>query len=131
MASQPTPNPSPANPSSATNSGPQPISEAVRRRLQSWFNSGKEKTATGGYDYAADLFAQCVEGDPANLEYQRAFLQNLYKKYNNNKKGSGGWGKGGSAKAALKKALTEKNWKVALKSGLELLRINPWDSAAL
>src|SRR5947207_2049190 len=115
MASQPTPNPTP--------NGPQPITEAVRRRLQSWFNSGKEKAAAGSHDYASDLFVQCVEGDPANLEYQRAFLTNLYKKYKNNKKGSAGWGKGGSAKSAMKKAIAERDWRAAIKNGLEFLKI--------
>ncbi|MDX1964854.1 MAG: hypothetical protein SFX18_17020 [Pirellulales bacterium] len=113
-------------------SGPQPINEAQRRRLQSWFLHGKEKHDAGSFDYAADLYIQCVKGDPANLEYLRAYLQNLYKKYKNNRKGAsfGGF-QGGSHKANLKKALSAKDWKGALDNGLEVLRINPWDAQIL
>lgn len=115
-----------------TSGGPQPINEAMRRRLQSWFQHGKEKLEAGSHDYATDLFIQCVIGDPGSLDYQRAFLGNLHKKYKNNKKGASFAGfKGGSNKSALKKALTEKNYPAAVKAALELLKINPWDDEVL
>ncbi len=105
---------------------------AVRRRLQSWFNHGQEKSAAGGYDYATDMFAQCVEGDPASLDYLQALIHNLHKKYNNNKKGAGFAAfKGSTTKAALKKASLKKDWPGVLKCAVELLKINPWDSGAL
>jgi len=116
----------------ASHAGPQPINEAQRRRLQSWFTHGAEKAAAGNHDYAGDLFIQCVKGDPGSLDYQRAFLQNLYKKYKNNKKGASFGGlQGGNHKSTLKKSLASKDWKTALDSGLELLRINPWDTGVL
>ncbi len=115
-----------------TSGGPQPINEAMRRRLQSWFQHGNEKLAAGSHDYATDLFVQCVIGDPGSLDYQRAFLSNLHKKYKNNKKGASFAGfKGGSHKSALKKALAEKNYPAAVKAALELLKINPWDDEVL
>ncbi|MGC4007361.1 MAG: hypothetical protein QM811_31250 [Pirellulales bacterium] len=117
---------------STSAAGPQPISEAIRRRLQSWFIHGKQKLDAGSHDYAADLFVQCVAGDPGSLDYQRAFLSNLHKKYKNNKKGASFSGfKGGSNKSAMKKGIAEKDWTTAIKNGLELLRINPWETDVL
>src|SRR5687767_5736878 len=112
--------------------GPE-ISAALRKRLQSWYAHGREKAHSGGYDYATDLFSQCIEGDPASLDYLNSFLHNLHKKYNNNKKGAGFTAKLGaqSTRASLKKASLKKDWPAVLKHGLELLRINPWDTGAL
>jgi tetratricopeptide (TPR) repeat protein len=109
------------------------ISPTLRRRLQSWYAHGQEKAQAGGYDYATDLFSQCVEGDPASLDYQYAFLHNLHKKYNNNKKGAGFTAaiKASALKASLKKASLKKDWPAMLKTGLELLKLNPWDTSAL
>ncbi len=39
------------------------------------------------FDYCTDLLAQCVVGDPANDKYVKAYVENLEKKYNNNRKG--------------------------------------------
>ncbi len=109
------------------------MSATVRRRLQSWFTHGQEKAATGNYDYATDMFSQCVEGDPASLDYLNAFLLNLQKKYNNNKKGAGFTAafKSSALKASLKKSSIRKDWPALFKTGLELLKLNPWDSSTL
>jgi tetratricopeptide (TPR) repeat protein len=117
---------------SAVPQGP-PISPTLRRRLQSWFSHGQEKASSGGYDYATDLFSQCIEGDPASLDYLHAFLHNLHKKYNNNKKGAGFTAalRASATRASLKKASIKKDWPAVLKNGLEMLKINPWDTGAL
>ncbi|NIP87014.1 MAG: tetratricopeptide repeat protein [Planctomycetales bacterium] len=88
-------------------------------------------SAKGEYDYANQMFAQCVGGDPGNLIYTQNFLGNLIKKYNNNKKGGKLAGmRGAGAKASMKKAIMKKNWPEAIKSGVELMALNPWDTAA-
>ena len=109
------------------------ISVTLRRRLQSWFTHGQEKAAAGGFDYATDMFSRCVEGDPASLDYLNAFLQNLHRKYNNNKKGAGFTSalKSSALKASLKKSSLKKDWPALFKTGLELLKLNPWDSNTL
>lgn len=108
----------------------EPISPAKRKRLQKCFEHGSMLSGKGEYDYANQMFAQCVAGDPGNLIYTQSFLGNLIKKYNNNKKG----GKlaamrGASAKASMKKSMMKKKWPEAIKSGLDMLTLNPWDTA--
>jgi tetratricopeptide (TPR) repeat protein len=109
------------------------ISATLRRRLQSWYTHGQEKAAAGMFDYATDMFSRCVEGDPASLDYLNAFLQNLHRKYNNNKKGAGFTSalKSSALKASLKKSSLKKDWPAIFKTGLDLLKLNPWDSNTL
>ena len=112
--------------------GPQPISPAKRRILQQQFESGSKSSATGNWDYANDMFARCVIGDPGNRLYAQSFLGNLQKKYNNDKKGGKLAGiRGAGAKGSLKKAAMQKQWQAVIESGVKLLELNPWDSAAL
>ena len=112
--------------------GRQPLPPATRRRLQQQFEHGSKMSATGNYDYATDLFTNCVVGDPANLIYLQNFLGNLYKKYNNNKKGSKLAGiKGAARKASIRKVSMQKDWPGVLREGLEMLKLNPWDTGTL
>jgi tetratricopeptide (TPR) repeat protein len=113
-------------------SGRQPISPAVRRRLQLCLEAGGKASAQGSFDYATEMFTQCVKGDPANKIYAQSFLANLQKKYNNNKKGSKLAAiKGAGDRASLKKASLQKNWTGIIESGMEVLKLNPWDLNAL
>ncbi len=117
---------------SAEPPGRQPISQAKRRRLQQSFEHGNRNLAKGDHDYANDMFTQCVVGDPTNLIYAQTFLGNLHRKYNNNKKGSKLAGlKGAGARAHIKKSASGKDWSGIVKSGCEMLKLNPWDTAAL
>ncbi|MHB1033836.1 MAG: tetratricopeptide repeat protein [Pirellulales bacterium] len=103
-----------------------------RRRLQLCFEKANQQSASGNFDYATDMFVACVTGDPGNKIYAQNFLGNLQKKYNNNKKGSKLAGiKGATTKGALKKASLQKDWKTAIAAGLELLKLNPWDTWTL
>ena len=111
--------------------GRQPISPEKRRRLQQMFEPGSRAAAQGNFDYAADLFIQCVLGDPGNKLYIQSLLGTLQKKYNNNKKGSKlAVISGAGQRGALKKAQMQKDSQGVLKAGLELLKLNPWDVAA-
>lgn len=105
---------------------------AKRRRLQQCFEQGSKVSAKGDFDYATDMFMTCVLGDPGNLLYAQNFIGNLLKKYNNNKKGSKFAGvKGAGQRGLLKKATMQKDWPAVLKTGLELLKLNPWDGTVL
>lgn len=111
---------------------PTPIAPAVRQRLQKAFEHANQNCNTGNYDYATDLFSQCLIGDPLNLLYVQHFLANLQKKYANNKKGASFAGfKMTSSKSALKKAVTKEDWPAAVKAGLEALKLNPWEISIL
>lgn len=111
---------------------PQPVTAAKRKRLKQMFEHGNRIAAQDNFDYATDLFVECVNGDPANLYYVQAFLANLKKKYNNNKRGSSlAFVKTASLKASVKKAMMRKDWVGVIKQGLEVLKVNPWDSYAL
>ncbi len=110
----------------------EPMSPAMRRRLQECFNRGVQSTQSGNFDYATELLTQCVATDPGNLVYVQGFLGNLQRKYNNNKKGSTLAGiRSASSKASMMNASRKKDWPGLLKAGLEVLKINPWDVSTL
>ena len=71
------------------------INPAVRARLQQCFEYGNQKMQIGDHDYATEMFAQCVIGDPSNILYMNSFIANLRVKFKAKKKSSFGWqGKG-------------------------------------
>jgi tetratricopeptide (TPR) repeat protein len=112
--------------------GRQPIPPAKRRMLQQCFEAGSGKSASGNYDYAAQMFTQCVVGDPANLLYAQNFLANLQKKYNNNKTGAAMAGvRSATSKTAVTYSSKRKDWMGVITSGLEVLKLNPWDTGTL
>ena len=92
-------------PTSAQSEAPakEVLSAAVRRRLQRCFEHGSRLASQKEYDhdYANTMFTECVSKDPGNLAYVEAFLNNLQRKYKNNKRGARIKGFGG--KGAFKK----------------------------
>src|SRR5262249_28497844 len=88
-----------------------PPPTAVRQRLQAAFDHAQRCFEKGEYDYASDLYTQCVTGDPGNLIYLQHFLANLSQKYGNNKRGARLAGlKIKSSRNALVKAATKGQW---------------------
>jgi tetratricopeptide (TPR) repeat protein len=76
------------------------------------------------------MFAQCVLGDPGNPVFLHAFLEALKRKFAGKKAGSltalfatGGRG--------LKKLAAAAQWREVLKQGVEAIKANPGDHAAL
>lgn len=111
---------------------PPPISDAKRKRLQQCFEHANMQMRQQAYDYATDLFTQCVLGDPANPAYVQGFLSNLKQKYNNNKKGSNlAFLKTAGPKTLTKKCQAQKDWTGVFKNGIEVLKLNPWDVGTL
>jgi tetratricopeptide (TPR) repeat protein len=110
------------------------LSPIKRKRLENCFQHATKIMQKEEYDfdYANDLLSQCVAGDPSNPEYITPYLENLYKKYNNNRKGKAlGSLTGVGARSAMKKAVAQKQWENVVKNAVELLKSNPWDTAAL
>ena len=116
----------------------EPITPAKQKRLDALMEHALNKVTGDSpnfkpdFDYATDLLSQCVTGNPSNIFYVKAFIENLQKKYNNNKTGKTlaklqEFG----ARSAQKKAIAAENWDEAIKQGLKVLAVNPWDKTAL
>lgn len=112
--------------------GPRPLTAAARQRLQKVFEHAQRCFEKADYDYANQLFAQCVVEDPANDVYLQKFLENLQTKYGNNKKGAKFAGlKIKSHRSALAKAAGKGEWEAAFQAGCAALALNPWDTPTL
>lgn len=108
------------------------ISPQVKARLQECYEYGNKKMAQGDFNYANEMFIQCVTTDPANIVYQQAFVLNLHRMYKDNKKGSSmAFIKGAGVKRSMSSALGKSKWMDAIKQGAEMLKLNPWDTTAL
>jgi tetratricopeptide (TPR) repeat protein len=116
----------------------EPLSSAKQKRLDALLAHAHNKVISDkpdfkpDYDYATDLLAQCVLGNPANIFFVKAYIENLQKKFNNNKTGKtlAKLQEIGS-RMAQKKAIEQENWDEAIKLGLKVLTVNPWDKTAL
>jgi tetratricopeptide (TPR) repeat protein len=106
------------------------ISEGERKRLQKCFLAGEQKAA-GNVDYAIEMFATCVIGDPANAVYLQSFLAVLKKKFAAKKAGglSSLFSAGG--RSGLRKFVASEQWVELLKKGVELLKASPHDHGTL
>ena len=105
----------------------QELTPQKRARLQKCFEYGNQKMQLGDHDYATEMFAQCVIGDPSNLLYMNSFIVNLRQKVGAPKK------KGALARA-VKKPITIptkiKDLETAIADGVARLRKDPWDAQA-
>lgn len=111
----------------STNPDDSAISPAVREKLQQLFAHGNKQMSIASFDYANEMFTQCVLGDPANVIYLKTFLANLKRKYGDKKKKGVFSFLSGSAK----KAAASKKPDQVFKAGIEALKANPWDVDAL
>ena len=109
-----------------------PLPAASRQRLQKVFEHGRRCAEKKDFDYANQLFTQCVVEDPSNLIYLQDFFANLHKKYADNKKGAKLAGlKIKCHRSALKKAAGKGNWEAAFGAGCSALALNPWNISTL
>ncbi|MBN2217240.1 MAG: hypothetical protein JW719_07675 [Pirellulales bacterium] len=112
--------------------GRQPLTQAQRKRFQQLFIHAGKQAATNNFDYATELFSQCVLGDKNNTAYWQSFLANLRKKYHENKKGAKLASiRTGTQRATVKKCQLRKDWNGVFKHGIEVLKLNPWDTSTL
>ncbi len=113
--------------------GRQPLPPATRRRLQQCFEHGSKNAASGGFDYAFNMFDVCVKGDPANHIYIKQYLITLGKKYKENKKGAGFTSspKIKVLQGSIKKSAMSKDNAAVLEKGWDVLKLNPWDTWTL
>ena len=111
-------------------SGSIAISEAERKRLQKCFLAGEQKAA-GNLDYAIEMFATCVLGDPASPLYLQSFFAVLKKKFAGKKTGGLSALFSAGPRGSLKKLAAAEQWLDLLKKGVELLKSSPHDHATL
>src|SRR3990172_8927272 len=109
------------------------ISPGKRKRLQQSFEQANSLMRQENYDYANELFTQCVVGDPSNVPYAQSYLANLKLKYTkSNKKGSRLFAiQGLGPKGMVKKGSMRKDWAGVVKHGLDVLKLNPWHVSTL
>jgi tetratricopeptide (TPR) repeat protein len=108
------------------------LSPAVRKRLEDAYKRALQNAQTGNFDYATELFSQCVVGDMGNQLYTQGFLTNLQKKYSSSKKGSTLSSiRTAGSKASMMNASRKKDWPGLIRAGMEVLKVNPWDVSAL
>jgi hypothetical protein len=106
--------------------------QRTQRCLQKLFEHAGKQIAQGNHDYAAELLSQCILGDPGNVIYVRTFVENLRKKYNNNRKGAMlASFKERGARRLLKEVETQQRWHQVIGYGLRVLQVNPWDVPTL
>src|SRR5215471_11801848 len=108
------------------------ISPAIRRRLQQNYDKGMQSAQAGNFDYAIDMLTPAVVGDPGNQIYIQSFLGTLHRKYNNNKKGvTLAAVRSATSKTSMLNSSRKKDWQSLIRSGLEVLKLNPWDTSTL
>jgi tetratricopeptide (TPR) repeat protein len=99
-----------------------------RKQLKQLFEHANKVMGQDNCDYATELLTQCILGDPGNLMYVQTFLGNLKRKYHNNKRGGSlAFVKTVFRRSRVKKALLQKRWDSVIKSGLEIIKVNPWN----
>ena len=106
------------------------LSPAERSRLAQCFNRGTQSAPTNS-DYAIEMFAICVNGDPGNAVYLQGLLGVLKRKFGS-KKGGGLtslWSAG--SRAGLKKLAATAQWREIIKQGVDILKANPSDHGCL
>lgn len=106
----------------------QEISPAMRARLQKCFEYGNQKLNLKAYDYATEMFAQCVCGDPSNILYLNSFVVNLREKFKDHRPKSSVIGFVRKAKNNVPIGGKDKPLEVVIKDGVERLKKNPWDA---
>ncbi len=97
------------------------------KRLQQLFQRANTLMQQKNHDYAHELFSQCVITDPGNVLYANSCLMNLFQKHGDKKKGSMFAGFG--SKGGVKTSAIKKDWNGVIKSGLSVLKANPFDTA--
>ncbi|MCX7424342.1 MAG: tetratricopeptide repeat protein [Planctomycetia bacterium] len=116
----------------SSDGGRKPLTPAQRKRLQQCFVHAGKQAAQDNFDYATELFTQCVLGDVNNSVYWQSFFGNLRKKYADNKKGAklaSIWS--GKHRATVKKCQMQKDHFGVIRNGVEVVKLNPWDAHTL
>ncbi len=121
---------SPGSIDPSASAGAATLTPVERSRLLQCFTRGTQNAPTN-LDYAIEMFAVCVAGDPSNAVYLQGLLGVLKRKHAG-KKGLGLsnlWSAG--SRVGLKKLAATAQWRDIVKQGVEIIKSNPGDHACL
>jgi tetratricopeptide (TPR) repeat protein len=125
----------PGNPAAVPAAAPPAahLPPSERSRLTQCYNRGAQALdgKPPNLDYAIEMFALCVLGDPGNAIYAQVLLGSLKQKFGSRKAGglTSLWGSGG--RLGLKKLAGNAQWREVLKQGVGIIKANPCDHASL
>jgi uncharacterized protein (TIGR02996 family) len=85
----------------------------------------------GDVQYAIDMFAACVIGDPGNVAFLQALLAALKRKFGAKKGGSFKALLATGGRAGMKRSAANAQWRDVIKQGVDILKSNPGDQACL
>jgi len=106
------------------------LSPADRSRVMRCYQTGLQALQSNA-DYAIDMFAACVSGDPGNAIFLQALLGALRKKHGA-KKSSGLTNLfSAGSRAGLKKLAAGAQWRELIKQGVDIVKANPADHSCL
>lgn len=106
------------------------MDESRRKKIvvHCW-KTGSDALNKQSWDYAIEMFSQCVELEPENLMYRQVLRGAEHKKYNDNKKGAMMAGmKLAGTRQRIKRARTKEDWKTVDHEAEKGLLVNPWDA---
>ncbi|WP_437194514.1 tetratricopeptide repeat protein [Planctomicrobium sp. SH527] len=94
------------------------------------YRRGNDAMQKQNWDLAVEMFSSCVKLVPGNLLYRQFLRNSTKKKYNDNGKGAGTFGKTKlmGIRSRIKKAKQAEQWEEASKAAEEGLYLNPWDT---
>jgi len=102
-----------------------------RKRLNAvkWYQTGNAALSKGSFDYAVEMFSNCVKQVPDHLHYRQMLRGAECRKYRDNKTGASmAFLRVTAVRGKSKKARLQKNWRELDIAGEEGLSINPWDA---
>lgn len=104
------------------------MSDDMRKFSADCWRRGNEAMQKENWDYAIQMFHQCVRFEPSNLLFRQTLRGCEEKKYGGNKTGAKMAGmKLMSVRGKSKKAQLKKDWEAVDKACEEGLQVNPWD----
>jgi len=121
--------PMPGGPAAAPVPSPG-LPEAERSRLTQCFQRGMQNAAKN-IDYAAEMFATCVAGDPGNAIFLQYLLVTLRKKHGGKSGGTLASLFAAPARAGLRKLAAAGRSREVIVQGLEIIKSNPGDHSCL
>ena len=104
---------------------------AAHQRTIQLFDRAKKCLERGDYDYAHNLFTECISQSPGSLAYVQHFRANLGQMNAEGATKSGSWSLSGSARNTVAKAAGKGEWEQAFEAGCAALKKNSADTGVL
>lgn len=105
------------------------MSDDMNKMIAECFRRGNEAMQKQNWDYAIQMFSQCVRLAPSNLLFRQTLRGCEGKKYGDNKTGAKMAGmRLMGIKGRIKKGQMQKDWAAVDAAAEEGLLVNPWDA---